>query len=58
MGESQIRSQSEMDLRSFEGQVSQDLTQLSQKGTRENDETDRIPGGKRVRADSFGEGPS
>jgi hypothetical protein len=57
VGESHIHSQSSNPSRSFEGQESQDL-QSSQKRTREVDETDCISGRKRVRADSFGEGPS
>jgi hypothetical protein len=58
VGQSHIHSRSSNPSRSFEGQESLDQTQSSQKRVREMENTDHTPGKKRVRVDSFGEGPS
>lgn len=58
VGPSRIYSQSSNPSRSFEGQESLDLSQSSQKRARATEDSNRISGGKRVRTNSFREGPS
>lgn len=54
VGQSHIHSQSSNPSRSFESHESLGLNRSSQKRARGTEDTDRTPGSKRARADSFG----